>query len=125
MLGWRTQEELYDTIRDSKALLYPSYVDAFSITVLESLCLGVPVVAYDIDALRMIWGGRHGVFLSPVGRPEAFANLYATLEADSRLDAARDQARSHSPELLREYTWVRAVRDEREFYDRALSSGLR
>ena len=117
MLGWRSQDELYATIRESKALLYPSYVDAFSITVLESLCLGVPVVAYDIDALRMIWAHRKGVFLSPVGDPESFARLYGSIASDSRLESAREQAETQATELLKEYTWERAVLYERDFYE--------
>jgi len=122
VLGYRTQEELYSTIQDSKALLYPSYVDAFSITVLESLCLGVPVIAYDIDALRMIWAHRKGVFLSPVGRAESFARLYATIDAGSQLESARHEAASQAAQLLSEYTWARAVRYEREFYEIGLEA---
>jgi len=118
MLGWQSQDGLYATIRASKALLYPSYVDAFSITVLETLCLGVPVVAYDIDALRMIWGSRKGVFLAPLGRPDALAKRYAGLDRDAGLEAARERAQDQSSDLLREYTWDRVVRYEREFYER-------
>ena len=61
ILGRIPKADLYRMIRRSKILLYPSYVDAFSITVLESLCLGVPVVAYNIDAMRMIWSLRKAV----------------------------------------------------------------
>ena len=117
MLRFLSQDTLYETIRRSRALLYPSYVDAFSITVLESLCLRVPVVAYGIDALRMIWGARAGVFLSEVGSPEAFADLYARLEASGRFDEARSLMGPQAEALLREYTWERAVRFEREFYE--------
>lgn len=117
MLGWRSRERLYETIRESKALLYPSYVDAFSSTVLESLCLRVHVVAYGIDALRTIWAYRKGVFLSPVGDPEAFARRYANIDSDSRLESAREQAGNQTAEFLQEYTWERAVRYERDFYE--------
>lgn len=117
MLRYLSQKELYATISRSRALLYPSYVDAFSITVLESLCLGVPVVAYRIDALRMLWGDRQGVFLSRVGDPGRLADLYAEIEGDGRLDSARAVMRAQSRKLLDEYTWPRAVAYEREFYD--------
>jgi glycosyltransferase involved in cell wall biosynthesis len=117
LLGWQSQAGLYETMRRSRALLYPSYVDAFSITVLESLCLGVPVLAYGIDALRMIWSNRAGVFLSPVGDAAAFAEAYADLESIGRFDEARRAMRSQAADLMREYTWERAVRYERDFYE--------
>jgi len=123
MLRYLSQEKLYETMRRSRALLYPSYVDAFSITVLESLCLGVPVVAYAIDALRMLWGSRKGVFLSSVGDPQALAELYAELEAQGRLDGAREAMRTQAQDLLREYTWERAVAYERDFYEGRSPSG--
>jgi glycosyltransferase involved in cell wall biosynthesis len=117
LLGWQSQAGLYETMRRSRALLYPSYVDAFSITVLESLCLGVPVLAYGIDALRMIWSKRAGVFLAPVGNAAAFADAYAELETAGRFDEARRAMRSQAAELMHEYTWERAVRYERDFYE--------
>jgi len=117
MLGWLSQEDLYKTMRRSRALLYPSYVDAFSITVLESLCLGVPIVAYGIDALRMIWSSRSGVFLSRVGDPAALADVYARLEGEGGFQEARHTMRSQIADLLKEYTWERAVRFERDFYE--------
>jgi glycosyltransferase involved in cell wall biosynthesis len=47
------RDELFRLRARSKLLLYPSHEDSFSYTVLESLHLGVPVVGYDIPALRI------------------------------------------------------------------------
>ena len=117
MHRYLSRRDLIETWRRSRVLLYPSYVDAFSITVLESLCLGVPIVAYGIDALRMIWGQRTGVSLAPVGDPEALAGLCARLEADGHLERVREAMHGQAAELRREYTWERAVACEREFYE--------
>jgi glycosyltransferase involved in cell wall biosynthesis len=117
MLGWLPQRDLYAAIRRSRALLYPSYVDAFSITVLESLCLGVPVVAYGIDALQMLWSRRKGVFLSPVGDPQGLARLFAALDSDSRLATARKEAGRQSDDLITTHTWEAAMACERRFYE--------
>jgi glycosyltransferase involved in cell wall biosynthesis len=115
MRRWLSREDLYATIRRSKVLLYPSYVDAFSITVLESLCLGVPVLAYGIDALRMIWAGRKGVYLSPVGNPTALAQRYADLERAQAFSTIRNEMARQAEVLEREFTWERAVEQERAF----------
>lgn len=117
VLGWLPRNKLLSTMRNSRMILYPSYVDAFSITVLESLALGVPVVAYAIDALRMIWGSRRGVFLSPVGDAAAIARLCASVAGDSRLDDARKEAVRRAETLAQEYTWERVMMYEREFYE--------
>lgn len=115
MRRWLSRGDLYATIRQSKVLLYPSYVDAFSITVLESLCLGVPVLAYGIDALRMIWAGRKGVYLSPVGNPTAFAQRFADLERAQAFSTVRNEMARQADVLVREFTWERAVEQERAF----------
>lgn len=117
MLGRLPKSELYSTMRRAKLLLYPSYVDSFSITILESLSLGLPVVAYDIDAVRMIWAGRKGVFMTPVGDPEGLARLSAAVERDSRLETAGKAMKNQSARLVEQYTWERAARDERRFYE--------
>ena len=117
LLGRVPKTHLYRAMRQSKALLYPSYVDGFPITVLESLCLGVPVVGYDTDALAMTWGQERAVFRAPVGDPEALARLYAELEGDAGLEAARAEAESRSPRLLETYTWEHVVQDQRAFFE--------
>lgn len=121
ILGRIPKANLYQMIRRSKILLYPSYVDAFSITVLESLCLGVPVAAYNIDAMRMIWSLRKAVFCAPVGDPRALAELAATLVTDPGLGEAREAAQAQSGSLPDEYTWQKVVAEERRFYDSAIS----
>ncbi len=111
------RDELYAVMRRSRMLIYPSYVDAFSITALESLCLGLPVLAYGIDAIAMIWGSFPGVFQSPVGNPEALADRYAELARSSRIDDARAETERNAPRLLAKYSWRRAALLERAFVD--------
>jgi len=120
ILGRVPKAELYRTIRQAKVLLYPSYVDGFSITVLEALCLGVPVAAYDIDAMRMIWSHRKAVYSAPVGNPRALAVLVSTLVRGGEFEDARKAARIQSTALMDEYTWEKVVADERRFYEHAI-----
>jgi len=125
VLGRLDRDELYRTIRRSKMLLYPSYVDGFSLTVLESLCLGVPVVAYNIGALDLIWSRKAAVYRSPVGDPAALAGVAAGLHEDGTWEAARAAALRQAPGLLEEFSWERVVRDQRRFYERAIEEGGR
>ncbi|MEM4913959.1 MAG: glycosyltransferase family 4 protein [Desulfurococcaceae archaeon] len=65
--------ERFKLIAEAKLVLYPSHVDAYPYSVLESLMLGTPVVAYDIPALRLYYGSIRGVHLVREGDVEALS----------------------------------------------------
>ena len=50
-LGYLTREKMWQEISEAKVLVYPSHQDAFPLTVLESLALGLTIVAYEIPAI--------------------------------------------------------------------------
>jgi glycosyltransferase involved in cell wall biosynthesis len=45
-------EELVNTLRHARALLYPSFVEGFGLPIAEALSLGVPVIASDLPVFR-------------------------------------------------------------------------
>ncbi len=55
--GYLPYDELYRTVANAKVLIYPSHQDGFSLVVLDALALGTTVVAYDIPAIRFVYGG--------------------------------------------------------------------
>ncbi|HLE54798.1 MAG TPA: glycosyltransferase [Thermoplasmata archaeon] len=116
-LGQLPVPELYAAIRRARVLLYPSYVDSFSLTILEALCLGVPVLAYDTEVVRDLWSPSPAVFRVPIGSPEGFAETFAELDADSRLDEARRAAVRDAPRLMERFSWSHAAADQRTFYE--------
>jgi len=116
-LGQLPVPELYAAIRRARVLLYPSYVDSFSLTILEALCLGVPVLAYDTEVVRDLWSPSPAVFRVPMGSPEGFAGTFAALDADSRLDEARRAAVRDAPRLMERFSWSHAAADQRTFYE--------
>ena len=70
---------LYQAVSKASILLYPSYQDSFSLTVLEAIALGLVVVAYDIPALRYIYSGLPNVFLVPPGNVRELASRVISL----------------------------------------------
>ena len=62
-----TREEIRDRfLRQSDVLVHPTYVDSFSMVVLEALSEGVAVIATDVYAIReMVHDGVNGVLLQP------------------------------------------------------------
>ncbi|MEM0002081.1 MAG: glycosyltransferase family 4 protein [Desulfurococcaceae archaeon] len=73
LTGVVPRAERFKLIAEAKLVLYPSHVDSFSYSVLESLMLGTPVVAYDIPALRLYYGSTRGVHLVREGDVEALS----------------------------------------------------
>ena len=57
------EEDLYKIVSASRILLYPSYSDAFPLTVLEAIALGLVVIAYKIPALYFMFKDLPQVFL--------------------------------------------------------------
>jgi glycosyltransferase involved in cell wall biosynthesis len=49
-------EELVDTLRHARALLYPSFVEGFGLPIAEALSLGVPVIASDLAVFKEFAG---------------------------------------------------------------------
>jgi glycosyltransferase involved in cell wall biosynthesis len=49
-------EELVNTLRHARALLYPSFVEGFGLPIAEALSLGVPVIASDLGVFREFAG---------------------------------------------------------------------
>ncbi|MEM3696474.1 MAG: glycosyltransferase family 1 protein [Candidatus Bathyarchaeia archaeon] len=61
-----SDKELYSLLKSSKVFIFPSLFEGWGIAVAEALACGLPVVAYDIPALREVFGGCKGVFPVPV-----------------------------------------------------------
>ncbi len=53
---------LYRVVGEASVLAYPSHQDAFSLTVLEAIAMGLLVVAYDIPAISQVYNGAPQVF---------------------------------------------------------------
>jgi len=49
-------EELANTLRHARALLYPSFVEGFGLPIAEALSLEVPVIASDLSVFREFAG---------------------------------------------------------------------
>lgn len=82
LTGTLPRPERFKAVSRARLMIYPSHVDAFPYTVLESLYLGTPVVAYDMPALRIHYSDSPGVKLVEEGNVEAL-----TVEAFNLLES--------------------------------------
>ncbi len=117
MLGWKSKRELYPLMRMAGVLIYPSYVDSFSITVLESLCLELPVAAYATDVMAHIWSGRDGVELADLGDKDGLARAAVAASERKKSTGGSSRLAEDATRIAARYTWAQVVRDERRFYE--------
>lgn len=61
LAGFLPKEKYYEVLARARTLVYPSHSDSFSLTILESLAVGTPVVAYDIPGPHSVYGGLPAV----------------------------------------------------------------
>lgn len=66
--------ELYSLLMQSRIFVFPSIFEGWGISVAEALACGLPVVAYDIPALREVFGKCKSVFLIPVKDVDVLAS---------------------------------------------------
>jgi glycosyltransferase involved in cell wall biosynthesis len=66
--------ELYSLLKQSRIFVFPSLFEGWGISVAEALACGLPVVAYDIPALREVFGKCQSVFLVPVKDVDGLAS---------------------------------------------------
>ncbi len=63
--GKLSDKEVAALMRSANGVLVPSFVEGFSLPVVEALCLGAHVIASDIQVHREV-GGEHVKYLSPI-----------------------------------------------------------
>ncbi len=115
-LGYVSGEKKVMLLKSAKLFTYPSKLDAFPITVLEALACGLPVVAYDIPAIRYNYP-YNIVFRVPRGDAKNHARtIIEFLTDDKRLYAISSSAISFASK----FTWDNVARAEAQVLSQLL-----
>lgn len=80
LCGFVDEKKKFEAMQRSKLFVLPSYVDAKPIAILEAMSCGLPVIAYDLPALKSIW--QHDIVCVPQGDTESFAKTVLELLED-------------------------------------------
>jgi glycosyltransferase involved in cell wall biosynthesis len=112
-LGKLDENSLVNTVKASKLTLYPSILDSFSLVTLESLACGIPVVAYDIPAIRQNFGNCTAVLRCPVNDRASMAEKALEIITDEKFRIALS---SKAKTYTANYTWQNVVKAEKEAY---------
>ncbi|MEM1660993.1 MAG: glycosyltransferase [Candidatus Bathyarchaeia archaeon] len=107
-LGYLDRDKLFKIVSATSVLAYPSYRDSFSLTVLESLFIGLRVVAYRIPALSFLYRQNPNVELIPLGDFKKLAlaiisNLNKPFEKDETTKKLLDKYSSWEKVAIEEY----------------------
>jgi glycosyltransferase involved in cell wall biosynthesis len=99
--GSCSDAELYALVKTSKVFLFPSRFEGWGLAVGEALGAGLPVVCYDIPALREVFGECRSVFFTPVGDVERFAQTIVKIFEENGLAGLE----AVSKEFARRFNW--------------------
>ena len=112
-LGEQKESSLRNLVKSSKLTLNPSMLDPFSLVTLESLACGIPVVAYNIPAIKNIFGLCDAVLRCPIGGMASMAkNVQFLLENEDLRTKLSKEAREYASN----YDWRKVIRAEKEAY---------
>jgi glycosyltransferase involved in cell wall biosynthesis len=104
-------------LKSSRIFIYPSRLDAFPIVILEALACGLPVIAFDIPAIRYNYPGNI-VFRVPVGDVKAFAKRIVELLTNE--DALR-KIRTTAKFFAAKFNWDEVAKAEAKSYENTIS----
>jgi len=93
MLGWLTQEDLTERMRNARCLVFPSlWYETYGLVVADALRLGLPVLASSSSvAASLVEQGRSGD-LVPAGDVDAWAAAMRRLQSSALAAAYSDRA---------------------------------
>jgi glycosyltransferase involved in cell wall biosynthesis len=113
LLGQKHGKKLVQLIKSSKLLIYPSILDSFGLSVLESLAYGKPVIAYDIPAIQSNYKECKAVKTVRIKDKQGMANIVLSmLESEAYMSELSYNAKL----FAQKYNWDKVVEAEREAY---------
>jgi glycosyltransferase involved in cell wall biosynthesis len=115
-LGEQNWENMMAYLKASKIVVYPSLSDSFPMVVLESLACGLPVIAYNIPALRINYGHVSAVRLFPRDFKLIADEVIYLIENQKLRESLGDNARS----FAQKYTWENVIKAEINAYKVAI-----
>ena len=119
ILGASTSE-LIKSMKESKILLFPSKLEAWSFTVGEALSLGLPVIGYDLQAYKRAYPSCKALIKVPLGDLQKLATeVTRLLENPNNILTLSKEAVQY---MTNYYTWNQVISAERKLYKEIIFS---
>lgn len=107
-LGYVNNEAKYAIYRSARILVHPTVFDNNGMVAAEALCSGLPVVMYDLPALRHVY--TTGCVKVPYGDQAAFAAALVKLLTEPEAYAAVAPTPEQQARLREQWAWRNRVR---------------
>lgn len=111
-------EQMADRYREMDILLLPTVREGLSLSVLEAMACGLPVIASDCSSLPEQIDHNKGGFLCPVGDVDAFAEKINILADSPRL--RREMGEYNRAKVEKMFTVERMVKQYQELFEMVL-----
>lgn len=109
---------LYSLLKSSKVFIFPSLFEGWGIAVAEALACGLPVVAYDIPALREVFGKCKSVHLVPIKDVRRMTSIVTKILNSNKNEWSR--LGSFSKNFARQFKWEKVAQKDLEALKRSL-----
>jgi glycosyltransferase involved in cell wall biosynthesis len=109
VLGYLEDCVAYSLIKGSKVFIFPSHEEGFGISILEAMCCGVPVVAWDLPVYSEIF--PKGMIQVPEGDINVFSDVLLNLLNDKHL---LNKMSKEATEVALIYNWEKIAEQEEE-----------
>ncbi len=116
-LGYINNEAKYEIYRSAKVMVHPTVFDNNGMVAAEALCSGLPVVMYDLPALREVY--TTGCVKVPFGDQARFAAEVSRLLKNP---AAAAPDAGHVAELRAHWGWANRVKCFAAFLQKTMAS---
>jgi glycosyltransferase involved in cell wall biosynthesis len=101
--GGCSDVELFGLLKSSKIFIFPSLFEGWGLAVAEALACGLPVVAYEVPALKEVFGRCKSVFLVPAKNVDGVAATVLDLLNSS--EAELSWLRRYSEVFSKQFSW--------------------
>lgn len=118
--GCLSDKEMYTTMRACKIFVFPSRFEGWGLAVADALACGLPVVCYDIPALREVFGRCKSVFFVPVGDVDRLAETFWRV-----LGQDRNRLEEISKSYAKRFEWNKVAMDDLQVIGRVVNENAK
>lgn len=109
-IGYRSQSEVAEALKDTDALILPSFAEGVPVVLMEAMAAGRPVIATNVGGVaELVTNGQSGWLVPPGNAPalaEAITGVLTDDQARARMGAAGRAKVTEDFDITKESNWL-------------------